>query len=375
MSGYPWGGSEELWANTAIKLAQDNLSIAASVHGWKEIHPRILDLQQHGIEVQHRKTLYPAWRRVVHKIANQRATLALNDMRRFLEDRAPALIVISNGVALPPIELVELCVSMRLPFVTIAQANYENWWPEKENAARYRVALGAAVRCYFVSENNRTLAERQIGAELPNAEIVRNPFNASYAESLAWPTADDGKLLMACVARLHPPSKGQDLLFEALAGKPWDTREWRLTLYGEGPNRDQLVYLAHKLGLETRLEFRGHVSNIAEIWENNHLAVLPSRYEGLPLALVEAALCSRPALVTDVAGNSEVVNHGVTGFLAGSPTVPSLRDALEQAWIQRGNLPVMGEAAAKRIRELVPSDPAEVFALKLRSLISESNMR
>ena len=54
------------------------------------------------------------------------------------------------------------------------------------------------------------------------------------------------------------------------------------------------------------VHFRGHVNDIRAIWEQNHLLVLPSRYEGLPLALVEAMWCGRPAVVTDVGGNAEL---------------------------------------------------------------------
>ena len=80
-------------------------------------------------------------------------------------------------------------------------------------------------------------------------------------------------------------------------------------------------------------------------------------------------LCGRPALVTDVAGNGEVVTDGITGFLAESPTVQALGRAMERMWERRGELQQMGDAASSRIRELVPRDPVAVFASKLRALI------
>ena len=78
--------------------------------------------------------------------------------------------------------------------------------------------------------------------------------------------------------------------------------------------------LAGMLQLD-QVHFRGHVANIKEVWEQNHLLVLPSRYEGLPLALVESMWCGRPAVVTEVAGNTEVCVDNVTGFVAPAPTV------------------------------------------------------
>ena len=52
--------------------------------------------------------------------------------------------------------------------------------------------------------------------------------------------------------------------------------------------------------------FAGH-RPVEEIWASNHVLVMPSRAEGFPLAIVEAMLCARPVLASDVAGNSEIV--------------------------------------------------------------------
>src|SRR5262249_55981873 len=148
------------------------------------------------------------------------------------------------------------------------------------------------------------------GRELSNAEVVWNPFNIDYHAAPSWPkSGENGELRLACVARLHPPSKGQDILFEALATPQWASRPWRLYLYGEGPMRNLLERLAQRSGLSDRVVFAGY-KTVEEIWASNHVLVMPSRYEGLPLAIVEAMLCARPVIATDIAGNSEVVEDG-----------------------------------------------------------------
>jgi glycosyltransferase involved in cell wall biosynthesis len=139
-------------------------------------------------------------------------------------------------------------------------------------------------------------------------------------------------------------------------------------LYGEGPRRNLLERLTSRLGLSDRVTFAGHV-NVDEIWSSNQVLVLPSRYEGLPLVLVEAMLCGRPVLATDVGGNSEILVDGVTGFLTGAPTVAHVADGLERLWANRTNLENMGRAGAKRIRELVPADPIRVFSEKIMRLM------
>jgi glycosyltransferase involved in cell wall biosynthesis len=114
------------------------------------------------------------------------------------------------------------------------------------------------------------------------------------------------------------------------------------------------------------VRFRGQVSNIEEIWKENHLLVLPSRYEGLPLALVEAMWCGRPAVVTDVGGNAELCTDGETGFVASAATVSSVGEALERAWQQRSSWQDLGKAARAKVEALVPKNSIEVFCEQLK---------
>jgi glycosyltransferase involved in cell wall biosynthesis len=105
-----------------------------------------------------------------------------------------------------------------------------------------------------------------------------------------------------------------------------------------------------------------------QIWRENHVLVLPSRYEGLPLTIVEAMLCGRPIVATDVAGHSEVINDGVTGFLAEAATVKSLERSLERMWEHRENLQNIGKAAEASIRKHLLKDPVGIFAEKIKGL-------
>ena len=157
---------------------------------------------------------------------------------------------------------------------------------------------------------------------------------------------------------------------EALAGPAWAARNWRLTLYGDGPAREGLQRVVRRFALQDRVVFAGFVAGVERIWAENHVLVMPSRYEGLPLAMVEAMLCARPVVATDVAGHSEIVEEGITGFLADAPMVASIAGVLEKLWCHRHNLKQMGEAGAKRIRAHIPADPAQVFSQKLQCLLT-----
>jgi glycosyltransferase involved in cell wall biosynthesis len=368
--GEPWGGSEELWSRTALRLVAEGFPVSASVRAWSPPHQRVLSLIKHGVEVRFRPAPYPLRQRVWRRLTAPHWSPWALELQRCIGARLPGLVVLSDGAALPPVDLLELCIAKRWPFVTIGQANSEEYWPSDEYAERYRKAVPAALRCYFVSEANRLLAEKQIAHQFSNAEIVRNPFNVDFDASPAWPhLGPNDELRLACVARLHPPSKGQDILFEALAAAPWGQRNWRLYLYGEGSMRECLERLVQCLGLGDRVVFAGY-QDVKEIWASNHVLIMPSRYEGLPLAIVEAMLCGRPVVATNVAGHSEIIEDGVTGFLADAPTVGSVADALERFWARRSNAKEIGAAASKRIRQLVPCDPTLIYSNKIKEILA-----
>ena len=371
-----WGGSEELWSQAALRLQGEGYGVSASVLEWSPLHPRAERLLREGMAVHLRPRFYPAHRRAWHKLVGERQSVEVIELERFLARSRPQLVVFSEGGALPPVELLELCIKKGLPFVTIGQANHEQLWPDDDSARRYRAALAAARRCFFVADANRRLAELQIGGAITNAEVVRNPFNVAYDAAPPWPElGPEAELRLACVGRLHPPSKGQDILLQALAAPEWRARRWRLSLYGEGASAEGISRLAERLGLAGRVRLAGHVSDIAGVWAEHHALVLPSRYEGMPLVLVEAMLCGRPVIATDVAGHSELMEDGVTGFLAEAPTVAALLRTFERAWGRQGEFEAMGKAGASRIRQLVPADPVGVFVDKLKALIEAPTIR
>jgi glycosyltransferase involved in cell wall biosynthesis len=81
---------------------------------------------------------------------------------------------------------------------------------------------------------------------------------------------------------------------------------------------------------EPGITWLGHVSDIATLWARAHIAVLPSRREGLPKSLLEAAACGRPMIASDVPGCREVVRPGETGLLVPPDQPEALAAAIEE---------------------------------------------
>lgn len=360
MRSYPWGGSEELWSQAATHLHEQGHEVTVSTPWWPRLSPKVESLAARGIRlvIDHPPPETFSWK-LWQKI-KRRVTKPHPERFSWLDENAD-LICVSNGNYSDGLAFLEASHRAGVPFVSIVQANAEFIWPSDAEAGRIAAVYRAAGGVYFVSASNRSLLETQLGMRIPQAQVVRNPFNVSWNAAPAWP--DDAKSWrLACVARLEPPAKGQDILFRVLASEKWRSRPLRVTLFGEGSMAQGLRRLASELGLQDQVEFAGQTDKIETVWANHHALVLPSRYEGLPLALVEAMLCGRPGIVTDIGGNAELVDDEISGFVAAAPTVRLLDEAMERAWQKREQWREMGAAARRRAEKEIPKDPALVFA-------------
>src|SRR6185295_7183703 len=191
---------------------------------------------------------------------------------------------------------------------------------------------------------NRDNVRAQLGAHLARSVVVHNPFSVPHERTLPWPQSTD-PIRLACVARLEFQSKGQDVLLRVLSAEKWRSRALEVNLFGAGPCQTSIERSIRNRALKN-VHLMGHVSDIAGVWAEHHALILPSRYEGTPLALQEAMLCGRPAIVTDAGGNCDLLDDNVTGFIAGAATPALLDEAMERAWARRAEWKAIGERAA-----------------------------
>jgi glycosyltransferase involved in cell wall biosynthesis len=104
----------------------------------------------------------------------------------------------------------------------------------------------------------------------------------------------------------------------------------RLILVGDGDQRESLENLAQQLRLEGRVDFLGLVApaRVHQLLADATLVVMPSRWEGLPVAAVEASMSGRPIIGTRVAGIPEVVIDGRTGLIIESESPQAIADGI-----------------------------------------------
>ncbi|WP_217240333.1 glycosyltransferase [Streptomyces sp. AC555_RSS877] len=181
---------------------------------------------------------------------------------------------------------------------------------------------------------------------------------------------DPAAPLVVCVGRLCR-QKGQDVLLTAWRAVAHRVPGARLVLVGDGPDRDRLRARAPKSVL-----FVGAVAETSPWYQAADLVVLPSRWEGMALAPLEAMACGRPVVVTDVDGARESLPFSVTArclvppenpvVLAGAVAELLLDPPLRESLGHRGRRHVLSthdvrhtaEAVAEVYRDLIGAWPA-----------------
>lgn len=162
----------------------------------------------------------------------------------------------------------------------------------------------------------------------------------------------DGPVTVAIAARMIA-DKGIATLVEAHALLRAEGLDTNLLLAGRpDPGNPTSLTEAELQAFAARpgVRWLNHVSDIRTLWAEAHIAALPSRREGLPVSLVEAAACSRPLVATDVPGCRDVVEPGETGLLCPPDDARALADALRPL-VQDGALRARLGANARALIE------------------------
>jgi len=117
--------------------------------------------------------------------------------------------------------------------------------------------------------------------------------------------------------------KGLTYLLEAVAPVVRAVPHARFVIAGDGSSRQALEEQARAAGLTPYVKFIGHQREVAKVISAFDIYVLPSLWEGLPLALLEGLALGKPIVATSVGGNPEIVEDGVNGYLV-PPREPGL---------------------------------------------------
>jgi glycosyltransferase involved in cell wall biosynthesis len=226
--------------------------------------------------------------------------------------------------------------------VTVAQ--------DHMNLGSYEPALRAAiVRAYrrfdvvvTLTEEDRAAYREALAGAPTRVECIPNGVPRPRLQ----PATLDAKVLVAAGRLVH--QKGFDLLLDAyriVAGKHPD---WQLWIFGGGARRDKLAAQIERLGLTGRAHLKGTAAHLDERFVAASIYVLSSRYEGLPMVLLEAMSAGLPAAAFDCpTGPAQIISHGKSGLLVPAQDVPALAAGICELIEDPVRRQAMGAAARK----------------------------
>jgi glycosyltransferase involved in cell wall biosynthesis len=155
-------------------------------------------------------------------------------------------------------------------------------------------------------------------------------------------------LIIGSVGRLCP-EKNYPLLIDAVSRLVARVPNVHLVLVGAGSSEAHIRERIAEQGLANRVTMPGVRSDVPRWLAAMDVFCLSSDTEGMPISLLEAGACGLPAVVTDVGGNAEVVNDGVTGLVVPAGGAHALQAALFRLLANPTERCAFGAAAAERI--------------------------
>ncbi len=178
-----------------------------------------------------------------------------------------------------------------------------------------RILLNRRNSVVLVQNPDDRAAMKSLGVPCDKISLV--PGSGVDTDELEPLPDPAGPVTAAFVGRLLD-DKGVRALVEAHRRLDSEGRSVRLLIAGEPDPSNPASIPPDEIETWRQygwIELLGHVADIREVWKRAHIAVLPSRREGLPKSLLEAAACGRPIVATDVPGCREIARQDINALL------------------------------------------------------------
>lgn len=182
-----------------------------------------------------------------------------------------------------------------------------------------------------------------------NIHIIPNPLSF-YPEKFS---NLENKEVIA-VGRLFF-QKGYPFMIEAWRKVITNFPDWKLNIYGGGPDEAVICELIRKYGLQESIHIHKPVDNIVEKYLESSVYVMSSRFEGFGMVLIEAMACGVPCVSFNCpCGPSSIIDHGEDGFLVPTGNIDDLSSRLMELMSSRELRIKMGAKARQNVIRFSP---------------------
>ena len=207
--------------------------------------------------------------------------------------------------------------------------------PHQKYSAGHRLAgrlLASHFDAHIVPSKTIAIAmEKAFGKRYRSMELIPYGINPAWLEKGPTPRTaalrGGAKHVIGTVGRLVAQKSTRSLLQaipRLLAAEP----SIRIIIVGDGPLMPELKAEGKRLGIEKAVNFLGFSDDLASIYSALDVFVLPSRYEGFPISLLEVMAMGTPVVATSVMGITDVVENGKNGLLVPYDSPGDLGDAI-----------------------------------------------
>jgi glycosyltransferase involved in cell wall biosynthesis len=345
------------WSHAMMLALQDHGYLVSSAQA--EVRDRLTDAQAEAGIVHH--WLQPDNPFVGHNYPRCFYNRA-EPFQLFLNVR-PDLVLFVNGGPASNLTAMEVAKDLGIPYLTVVHCATPDWSQKfASHLHRLPAVFQQAAAVVTVSQDNLTLMHQLFGLAPHLGQVIYNgrpqvyfqPRDRARQAQLrqAWGIPADGVLCFTA-ARLDV-CKGYQYQMMAIQKLQQDPVFSRLYFVwaGSGMVSDRLEAMVKELGVTDRVRFLGERLDVSELLDAADIFILPSQFEGMPLAIMEAMAKGVPVIASAVSGIPEEL--GDTGALLPDPKIDSqstitvLANTLKAWASQPEKLPELGQAGRER---------------------------
>ena len=239
--------------------------------------------------------------------------------------------------------------STNIPVIVSVRNDPKIDYVGRANNMMNKLFMNKAAGCVFQTQEAKEFFDEVLQEK---SRIICNPVNEKYLQA----ERKAAKKKIVCVGRLVS-QKNQMLLVNAFENILQRHEDYELYLYGDGSDdeckEELLTYVNGSRLLKNHIHFMGLSSTLEKDMADAAMFVLPSNYEGMPNALMEAMALGLPVISTDCpcGGSRYWIEPGITGQLVPVKNVKSMAQAIEYYITNPEEAENMGKKARQRLQE------------------------